>query len=159
MNFINNLVQNLPTTRLLILTAWMLLIFFMSSQVASTSSGLSHIFVEPIHSYTPHTKEGPVTFLVRKSAHMFLYLLLGLLMINIVKEYVTDKKRQIIYSVLFCCFYALSDEFHQLFVKGRSSELRDVLIDSVAAAIGVFVYYRFIQFNTKKKVTYVNNEK
>jgi VanZ family protein len=136
--------------------AWMLLIFYMSSQVATKSSGISHLFVEPIRTYTPGISESLRTVLVRKSAHIFLYFVLGILTINMIKEYVTDKKRQIIYSILFCCFYALSDEFHQLFVKGRSSELRDVLIDSVAAAIGVFIYYGIGRFNSAKQVSNAN---
>ena len=36
--------------------------------------------------------------------------------------------------------YALSDETHQLFVPGRSFELRDLALDITGAAVGLAVY-------------------
>ncbi|MDB5163077.1 MAG: hypothetical protein JWN28_684, partial [Candidatus Saccharibacteria bacterium] len=53
-------------------------------------------------------------------------------------------------SILFVGFYAISDEFHQLFVPGRSGEMRDVLIDTTAGALAVCILY-FI--GTSKKLT------
>ncbi len=41
--------------------------------------------------------------------------------------------------------YAVTDEIHQSFVPGRTSLLSDVVIDSIAAAVGIFV-----KFLTKK---------
>ena len=35
--------------------------------------------------------------------------------------------------------YATTDEIHQLFVPGRSGEVRDVLIDSLGALIGILI--------------------
>ena len=35
--------------------------------------------------------------------------------------------------------YAMTDEFHQLFVPGRSGQVRDVLLDSCGAAVGVLL--------------------
>ena len=43
--------------------------------------------------------------------------------------------------VYFVLVYALSDEFHQLFVPGRSGELRDVMIDTAAGVVGVCLAY------------------
>lgn len=40
---------------------------------------------------------------------------------------------------LIAVCYAATDETHQLFVPGRSGQVRDVLIDSVGAAIGVLL--------------------
>jgi len=57
----------------------MALIFLMSSQVATTSSDMSRIFVEPIQPYAPGFAEGIVATLVRKAAHTFMYLVLGIL--------------------------------------------------------------------------------
>ena len=34
-------------------------------------------------------------------------------------------------------FYAITDEFHQYFIPGRSAEIRDVLIDSSGALTGI----------------------
>jgi VanZ family protein len=37
-----------------------------------------------------------------------------------------------------------------MFVKGRSSELTDVLIDSTAASIGVFAHYYFAKIRNTR---------
>lgn len=49
-------------------------------------------------------------------------------------------RRAILVSVAIVFLYAISDEFHQYFVPGRSSEIRDVLIDTTAGVVGVIVY-------------------
>ena len=36
-------------------------------------------------------------------------------------------------------FYAASDELHQLFVPGRSGEIKDVLLDSLGVLLGVLL--------------------
>lgn len=41
-------------------------------------------------------------------------------------------------SILVTMIYASTDEFHQLFVDGRSGEVKDVLIDTCGAVLGVF---------------------
>lgn len=144
--------------KILLLVLWMALIFFMSSQVATTSSGLSSIFVEPIRPYVPGFTEGILTTLVRKSAHIFLYFVLGVFVINFLKDYLHQKARLIGYSILFVFTYAVTDEIHQIFVPGRSSELRDVIIDTLAASLGVAIYYVITNLRTNKKVTNVTKE-
>lgn len=39
--------------------------------------------------------------------------------------------------------YAATDEFHQLFVEGRSGKLTDVLIDGCGALLGIFAFLLF----------------
>ena len=80
-------------------------------------------------------------FIVRKSAHFFIYLILGLLVASLLKEYSLVNKRMMIYSFLICFLYAISDEIHQLFVNGRSGEIRDILIDSMGSLVGIVIYY------------------
>jgi len=43
-------------------------------------------------------------------------------------------------SFLFCILYALSDEFHQVFVPGRDPKLSDVLVDSAGTGLGIGLY-------------------
>ncbi|UYJ41604.1 MAG: VanZ family protein [Lachnospiraceae bacterium] len=38
------------------------------------------------------------------------------------------------FSWMIAVLYACTDEYHQLFVPGRSGQLRDVMIDAVGAA-------------------------
>ena len=48
--------------------------------------------------------------------------------------------RMIGLSLLVCVLYAISDEVHQLFVPGRGAQVKDVLIDSAGAIVGVGLY-------------------
>lgn len=43
-------------------------------------------------------------------------------------------------AIIICILYATSDELHQLFVMGRSCELRDVFIDSLGSVSGIIIY-------------------
>jgi VanZ family protein len=40
-------------------------------------------------------------------------------------------------AMLFCTLYAASDEFHQIFVPGRSPAIKDIFIDTLSALAGV----------------------
>ncbi len=53
------------------------------------------------------------------------------------------KTRVIRMGILFCLFYAASDEFHQMFVPGRHADLVDWLYDLIGISAGTFLYLRF----------------
>lgn len=89
-------------------------------------------------------------FIVRKSAHFTIYLILGLLVISLLKEYMIISWKSILISLLVVFLYACSDEFHQLFVSGRSCEFRDVLIDSSGGLVGSYLYYLFYNLRRKR---------
>jgi len=40
----------------------------------------------------------------------------------------------------------MSDEFHQFFVPGRAGQLKDVLIDSTGATVGIGIYLLVINY-------------
>ena len=50
-------------------------------------------------------------------------------------------------AILFVFLYACTDEFHQLFIEGRSGRFRDVLIDTA----GGFLCYIIILIKNKRK--------
>ena len=79
--------------------------------------------------------------LVRKYAHFFLYLLLGFLMMPAV--FIFSRKgepfKYLLIALLLCAVCAAGDEIHQIFVPGRSCELRDVLIDIAGSSLGCAV--------------------
>src|SRR5699024_9669514 len=74
---------------------------------------------------------------IRKSAHFTAYLLLGMLVLHALRK---PSRKGCTVAFLISLLYAISDEFHQLFVPGRSGEIRDVVIDSMGAATGIGVY-------------------
>lgn len=80
---------------------------------------------------------------VRKAAHFTIYLILGILIMLLMSEYNISNKKQIFISILICFLYSVSDEVHQLFVSGRSGEIRDVFIDTTGSILGILVTNRF----------------
>ena len=77
------------------------------------------------------------TVIVRKLAHFTIYLILGILVLLFIREFKLDFKYTFIIPILICFIYAISDETHQLFVEGRSGELRDIFIDTLGSFIGI----------------------
>ena len=125
----------------LLLTAiLMLIIYLMSNEVADASSLRSDEIVRTIQSIGITAPEGLLTFLVRKAAHISAYFILGILLFNLLKEYGLAVKKIIFISIGIAMLYACTDEIHQMFVPGRSGEVRDVLIDTAGAVVGVVVY-------------------
>ena len=124
----------------ILVAVWMLVIFHMSSEVASDSSARSDEIVRTIQSIGVSTPADLLTFLVRKAAHISAYFVLGILLFNLLKDYGLSVKKMIFACIAIAMLYACTDELHQMFVPGRSGEVRDVLIDTAGAAAGVGTY-------------------
>ena len=80
--------------------------------------------------------------LIRKSAHFIAYLILGFLVSHAMQNEISNAsswKRWGV-SLLLCVVYAISDEFHQIFVPGRGPLVKDVFIDGSGAALGIILY-------------------
>ena len=122
---------------------WMALIFFLSHQPATQSSdlsaGLTEFIMDMIDKLAPNASFDfePFHHFIRKNAHFFAYLVLGVLLANALRGY---KGRRIALAVLICVLYAMSDEFHQLFIPGRAGQVMDVVIDSAGAVVGILLY-------------------
>jgi|GEM_PF-38127 len=125
----------------LLIAAWMLVIFILSSEGSDVSGGRSGVIVDAVKTVAVTVPNDVLEFLTRKAAHIIAYFVLGVLVYSLVKTYKQSIRKVISISVGFVALYAISDEFHQLFVPGRSGELRDVLIDTTAGALGITVTY------------------
>ena len=135
--------------KLTLVILWMTLIFLFSNQKADDSSKLSdglivkvaNVFVDKnLSTNEKETILEKYTTLVRKTAHFGIYLVLGILVINLLVEYDINIKYLILISLMICLLYSISDEVHQLFIDGRSGEIRDVLIDSTGSLVGICSY-------------------
>lgn len=126
-------------------------IFYFSNQIADNSGKQSGKVVEIVLKLIPFidNMQEPdrttiiqtiLTPIVRKMAHFSIYAMLGILTINYMNT-IEEKKitKRIIYALTFCMLYAITDEFHQYFIPKRSAEIRDVLIDSLGALIGILL--------------------
>lgn len=79
---------------------------------------------------------GAIDFLVKKSGHALGYALLGLAYFYALPPGRSAGFRWLV-ALLMAVLFALSDEYHQSFVEGRTSTLRDVGIDTAGAALSV----------------------
>lgn len=124
----------------------MVLIFYFSSQPATESNelsvGITEMIVEQAEQVSSILTFNIVSFnhIVRKSAHFFLYLVLGVLVMSSFRKSKANKIWMIGKAIFVCVLYAISDEIHQLFVPGRGARVMDVFIDSTGAIVGVLVY-------------------
>lgn len=71
--------------------------------------------------------------LVKKSSHALGYAMLALAYQGALPRSLSPGSRWVT-ALFMAALFALSDEFHQSFVDGRTSSLRDVAIDSLGAA-------------------------
>ena len=125
---------------------WMILIFNLSSQVAQQSNqlstGIAEIIVKTVERIIPQADLDiyKLNNLVRKSTHFFLYLVFGPLVVNALRRSGVYGYRSIVLVLLICVLYAISDEVHQLFVPDRGGEVKDIIIDSAGATVGIGLY-------------------
>jgi VanZ family protein len=75
---------------------------------------------------------GRLDFLLKKGGHAIGYAMLAAAYFYAMPPRLSPAYRLIL-AFLMALLFALSDEFHQSFVEGRTSTLRDVLIDSGGA--------------------------
>ena len=75
-----------------------------------------------------------------KLDHAVVYAILGgLCFLAIRRTWPLSRVRLVGIAALMSVLYGLSDEFHQLFVQGRSADLYDVLADGVGGLIGATI--------------------
>lgn len=133
---------------ILLVLGWMVLIFHLSSQPATESNelskGVTEVIVETVERVAPEKAANldlqAFNRFLRKKAHFLLYFVLGMLVMNAL---IQAGYNSIWLAILICVLYAISDEVHQTFVPGRGGMISDVILDSLGAAIGIWVYLSF----------------
>jgi len=139
--------------------AVMVIIFLFSNQPAIKSAVLSDTLANTIIPEEEDQRALKVLLFgnfVRKFAHFVLFAVLGFLLgaaaTNIDGKN-TLKKLSIV--AVIGLFYGITDEFHQLFISGRSGEPLDVLIDFSGVVVGItgvwFIYKIYHRYKFKKK--------
>lgn len=141
---------------------WMVLIFSFSAKPADQSADMSlsvgkilgSIFVKDYEKLSEKEQADfaeTIDYPVRKTAHATEYMILGILLVCMLQSYGCGSKKLYVCSFLFGTVYAASDEFHQLFVPGRSCQLSDVLLDSAGVLVGVGVVCLMKKLLSKRK--------
>lgn len=114
---------------------WMWVIFLLSSLSGGrTDGGGASLFF----------------ILERKGAHVGEYFILALLGLRLLRQFMS-LERAIVWTFVGAILYAMSDEYHQLFVPGREGKVTDVMIDFVGIALALlaFAWFRRIRYCTK----------
>lgn len=113
---------------------WMGLIFFLSSFHKLQASEV-----------------GWQDFIVRKTAHFLEFAVLCVLFYRALKNSSNLPNAKILFlAVAFTIFYAMTDEYHQTFVSGRTGKPFDIGIDSLGAFLGMIFSWKIIYFFPKK---------
>jgi VanZ family protein len=89
-------------------------------------------------------------FIIKKSAHMFVYFVLTILLYRALRLSGVGKKQAAWMSVIFAILYGASDEFHQSFTPGREPTLRDVIFDTIGSVIAIYSLWRLLPKAPKK---------
>lgn len=76
---------------------------------------------------------------IRKLAHATEYAIFSMLLCGVWLNARRKRKLSAFFAWGTATVYAMTDEFHQLFVPGRSGQVKDVLLDSCGAAAGVLL--------------------
>jgi len=127
-----------------------LIIFNFSNQKADISGNTSGRVVKFISELIPSIKNMPedekiqlqenvMQPIVRKLAHFSIYTLLGILLMNFTITFKRSFYQCSLGTIILGFLYACSDEFHQLFIYGRSCEFRDVCIDTLGVITGAII--------------------
>ena len=134
---------------LLLALVWMTLIFGFSAQSATESGGLSALITEPLTNliikYSAEMSSAQraelyakVDDIVRIFAHFSEYMVLGILLTAVLRAFGT---KNALWPWLTGLVYAVTDEWHQSYSPGRSSDPMDVLIDAAGVLCGVAIYH------------------
>ncbi len=141
---------------------WIIVIFSFSYQPAAQSSDLSRGFADFFY--------GIITFLlpalelsmsefhsfIRKTAHFFIYLILGLLTNFSSKK--SRVQKPALMAFIVCVIIATIDESFQEFRPGRSGEVSDVILDSAGSLTGIIIFNVGGLILTKKNSRGENNK-
>ncbi|PJI08931.1 MULTISPECIES: VanZ family protein [Clostridium] len=131
-------------------------IFYNSSQNTNTSNARSYHYTNDLrnlyrklkgeskknyNTLPANQRDEKINIFIRKNAHAFEYLLLAIIVTIVLFSFGLKGKNAVVYIWFICLFYAVLDEFHQLYVPGRTSQVSDVMIDFLGANIGMWISY------------------
>lgn len=152
---------------------WMITVFIFSSQDGTQTLNTSGAFIQVIDSTlnnvesnntnktdTVNTQYGnndkynyskELQTFVRKNAHYFLYTVGGIILSVFFYAFFIENNKIYLFAILTGMLYAMSDEFHQRFVAGRTSRITDIGIDTLGVITGAILVMIFINILIKSR--------
>ena len=121
-------------------------VIFSASSDRMSLEHSSRIISPIVRCLFPHLSDEAVratVFIIRKFAHLTEYAILAVLLWRTQDKPIRGAVRRwklsaAWFALSIATLYAATDEFHQTFVPTRQGSVRDVLLDSAGAAIGLF---------------------
>lgn len=124
----------------IVIALWLCLIWGHSLQPAVVSEQESGFFLDFLIKYLPAIFDNEAgMFILRKSAHFMEYFILGFLLCGEFISYLRGFIKRLSVPVFVGLFVAFIDETIQLFVVGRSGEIRDMWIDFAGVALATLI--------------------
>ena len=137
-----------------------LIVFFIwdnSMQNGGSSDGFSIFFAEAfapiVNKLGFHGNIWTMNRIVRKLAHLTEFTILGSVLYTILRRYITYGT--VIKTIALGILIASLDEFIQLFSPGRSSQLSDILIDTIGVILGILLV-KLVYYIGYKRSTFKN---
>lgn len=85
-----------------------------------------------------------------KVMHMGAYFILTFFAVRAFRHFLLAHNHILISSLIFSSFYGATDEWHQSFVVGRSSDINDWLADSLGALL-LLCSFQLLKYHQKSK--------
>ena len=104
---------------------WASLIFFFSHQ-PGLASGFANSW----------------DFFLRKTAHIFEFVVLTFLLIRNLEERNLDFKKALALSFILAALFAVSDEYHQTFISAREGKISDIGIDALGIIFAGWISWK-----------------
>lgn len=146
---------------IILIIAWMTLVFYFSNQVSEDSSKLSGGITQAILNFfhlldgSTYEQQLAIETAIRKLAHYSIYTLGGILILLHVNLYNFKTNKKVIITWLIGTAYAVTDEVHQLFIQGRSCEIKDICIDSLGVITGIIILLIILNCRKRRLRRYV----
>ena len=146
------------------ITIAIMIFIFVQSALPADLSNQESGFLVPLITKLFNIDAEQASFVIRKGAHFTEYTILGIALSFSVRNVwlykLKEKGRTVrilfigIAAWIIGALYAVTDEFHQQFVSGRSCEFRDMLIDFGGVLLGVLIIsvIRYIRQRNKKQI-------
>lgn len=140
---------------IILILIWMNMVFGFSAQNSSESSSLS-MWVASLITNDMDLQEVLEPY-IRKIAHFSEYGAGGVLFFSLFSTFNLKDEKKLIFAIGVGFLYSVSDEIHQLFVDGRSGQIKDVYIDTLGVITGALIMCFII--NLVKKIYFIKNTK
>lgn len=94
-------------------------------------------------------------FYIRKAAHIFIYFLLSALLCIGWKTVRIKRINSCYITWIIATVFSIFDEIYQLFIPGRSGEIRDVFLDNAGIILGLLftAFGSFLFKKVRKKIS------